>query len=83
MAKVTAKGNYIIELPKEVLKKSPIKDGDWLIVRLLDGKEVVLEKPKKDYWDETFDWGKQFAKKAGLKSTDVLKAIKALRSKNR
>ncbi|MFH1386690.1 MAG: hypothetical protein ABIH50_03390 [bacterium] len=80
MAKATDKDSFIIELPKDILKKSPIKDGDWLIVRLLNGKEVVLEKPKKDYWDETFDWGKQFAKEAGLKSSDALKAIKSLRS---
>lgn len=74
------KEGFIIELPKEILKKADLKKGDWLVVKLLDGKEMVLEKPKNDYWDETFTWGKQFAKERKIKSKDVLKAIRQLRS---
>lgn len=80
MGKVILKEGFIIELPKEVLKKTPLKEGDWLVVRLLNGREVVLEKPKKDYWDETFDWKKKFAKEQRIKSRDVLEAIAEIRS---
>jgi len=80
MAKATFKDGFIIELPKEVLKRMPLKQGDWLVVKLLDGREVVLEKPKKDYWDETFDWGKKFAKERKIKPKSVLKAIGEIRS---
>jgi antitoxin component of MazEF toxin-antitoxin module len=80
MRKATIKEGFIIELPKEAFKKMPLKDGDWLIVRLLNGKEVVLEKPKRDYWDETFAWGKRFAKEQRIKPSDVIKAIGEIRS---
>lgn len=80
MRKAMLKEGFIIELPKEVLKKIPLKEGDWLIVRLLNGREIILEKPRKDYWDETFEWGKKFAKEQKIKPKDVLKAIEEIRS---
>ena len=80
MAKATSKEGFIIELPKGLIKKMPLKKGDWLVVKLLNGKEIVLEKPKKDYWEETFAWGREFAKERLIKSKDVLGAVKAIRS---
>jgi antitoxin component of MazEF toxin-antitoxin module len=80
MAKAVLKEGFIIELPREVIKKVPLKEGDWLKVKLLNGKEIVLEKPKKDYWDETFAWGKEFAKERKIKSQDVIKAVRGIRS---
>jgi len=80
MAKATSKEGFIIELPKGLIKKMPFKKGDWLVVKLLNGKEIVLEKPKKDYWEETFAWGKEFSKERLIKSKDVLGAVKAIRS---
>lgn len=80
MGKAILKEGFIIELPEGVLKKTPLKEGDWLVVRLLNGREIVLEKPKKDYWDETFAWGKRFAKEKKIKPKDVLKVIEEIRS---
>ncbi|OGB90849.1 hypothetical protein A2625_07400 [candidate division WOR-1 bacterium RIFCSPHIGHO2_01_FULL_53_15] len=80
MAKAIFKEGFILELPKSFTKKMSLKKGDWLVVKLLSGKEVVLEKPKKDYWEETFAWGKDFAKERRLKPKDVIEAVKAIRS---
>lgn len=80
MSKATLKEGFVIELPKEVLKKVPLKEGDWLVVRLLNGREIVLEKPKKDYWDETFAWGRKFAKEQKIKPKEVLTAIEEIRT---
>lgn len=59
MIKGILKEGLIIELPQEAKKRFPLKEGDLLRVRLLNGKEVVLEKPKED-WAERF---KSFLKK--------------------
>jgi len=80
VGKAILKEGFIIELPKEAIKKASLKEGDWLVVRLLNGKEVVLEKPKKDYWDDTFAWGRKFAKEKKLKPQDVIRAIEEIRS---
>jgi len=47
VGKAILKEGFIIELPKEAIKKASLKEGDWLVVRLLNGKEVVLEKKLK------------------------------------
>ncbi|MFC1496485.1 AbrB/MazE/SpoVT family DNA-binding domain-containing protein [Candidatus Margulisiibacteriota bacterium] len=72
--------NNAIEIPKETLKKHNIKEGDWLVVRMLNGKEIVLEKPKSDYWDETFIWGKKFSKKNRINKKDIINTIRDIRS---
>lgn len=74
------KAGIIIELSKEIARKSQLRDGDWLKVRMLDGKEIVLEKPKQDYWDETFAWGKKFAKSKKITTKDVLGSIRKIRA---
>jgi len=78
--KSKAKKNITIELPSDVIKRVKLEEGDWLVVKTLEGKEVVLEKPKSDYWDETFSWGKKFSKEQKLKRGSVQKAINSLRS---
>ncbi|MFH1361402.1 MAG: hypothetical protein ABIH69_01955 [bacterium] len=78
--KSKAKKNITIELSRDVIKRVKLEEGDWLVVKMLEGKEVVLEKPKTDYWDETFAWGKNFAKAQKLKRGSVQKAVNDLRS---
>jgi|GEM_PF-2130368 antitoxin component of MazEF toxin-antitoxin module len=79
MNKAMTKEGFIIELPKEMIKRAALKEGDWLVVCSLEGKEIVLEKPRKDYWEENFAWGNKFAKDNKISSKDVLKAVKATR----
>jgi hypothetical protein len=67
MLKGILKEGLIIELPQEAKKRFPLKEGDLLRVRLLNGKEVVLEKPKGD-WAERF---KTFLKKIEPKMKKV------------
>ncbi|MBI5700905.1 hypothetical protein HZC34_03535 [Candidatus Saganbacteria bacterium] len=81
MKKASIKEGFIIELPKETLRNFSIKNGDWLVVRLLNGKELILEKPKEDYWEENFAWGKEFAKVKRIKPKDILKALQEIRSR--
>jgi len=78
--KTNAKKDIVIRLPSDVIKRVKLEEGDWLVVKTLEGKEVVLEKPKSDYWDETFAWGNKFAKQQKLKRGSVQKAIDNLRS---
>lgn len=78
--KSNIKKNIIIELSKDVIKRIKLEEGDWLVVKTLEGKEVVLEKPKSDYWDETFAWGNKFAKQQKLKKSSIQKALDDLRS---
>ena len=78
--KSKAKKNITIELPSDVIKRVKLEEGDWLVVKTLEGKEVVLEKPKSDYWDETFEWGKKFAKSKKITSKDVLGSIRKIRA---
>lgn len=80
MTKGTFKEGFIIELPKEAVKRISLKEGDWLVVKLLSGKEVVLEKPKEDYWEETFAWGREFAKEKKIRAKNVARAIREVRS---
>jgi hypothetical protein len=63
----------------EALKQALLRQGDWLIVRLLSGKKIVLEKHQKDYWEETFAWGEKFADEERINPRDVLKVIKKVR----
>ncbi|OGC08019.1 hypothetical protein A2526_00950 [candidate division WOR-1 bacterium RIFOXYD2_FULL_36_8] len=75
--------NCLIEIPTDTLKKMPLKTGDILRVKLINGNEVVLEKPKQDYWDEIFFWGKNFAKTKKIKKKNIQEAINEIRSPKR
>jgi len=79
MSKKVCEKDYIIELPKRYLGSLSLKKDDILRVKLIGGKEIILEKPKSEDWDELFKWGKSFAKEKNIKSKDITQAIKELR----
>lgn len=80
MKKAAFKECFAIELSGEMPKRMPLKEGDWLVVRWLNGKEMVLERPGNDYWDETFAWGRKFAKEKKINPAEVIRAVSEIRS---
>ena len=71
MSKKVCEKDYIIELPKRYLGSLSLKKDDILRVKLIGGKEIILEKPKSEDWDELFKWGKSFAKEKNIKISIV------------
>lgn len=79
MSKSNIQEKFTITIPKDVRNKINLKEGEWLRVKAFEGKELVLVKPKRDYWDETFSWGTTFVKEKNIKPQDISKAIRKTR----
>lgn len=46
MTKTTLKKGFVIVIPPDIRKRVDFKEGDQLLVETLNGKTILLEKPK-------------------------------------
>lgn len=53
MAKTILKKGFIITIPSDIRKRVDFKEGDKLLIETLNGKTILLEKPRiKDPFEE-------------------------------
>ena len=79
--KLSSKGQVVI--PEEVRNSLGLKTGDQFIV-IGKGDAVILKtisEPSLDQFEELLKEAQKQAKKAGLKKTDIKKAIEAVRKR--
>lgn len=46
MVKTTIKKGFVISIPTDIRKKIELKEGDQLLMETLNGKTILLEKPR-------------------------------------
>jgi AbrB family looped-hinge helix DNA binding protein len=71
--------NGQLTIPKSIRDSLHLKSGDQFLARFQDGK-LVLE-PVEDEFETILEKARKQAKQAGLKQTDVSKAVTETRSK--
>jgi len=83
ITRVSAKGQVVI--PGVIRANLGIKSGTKLAV-LTDGENILMkpmEAPKLEAFAQLISQSRAFAKRAGLKQSDVTKAIRKVRDANR
>lgn len=79
--KMSSKGQVVI--PEDVRNSMGLKSGDQFVV--IGNKDVVILKsitpPSMDEFDSLINEARTQAKKAGLKKSDIMKAIEKVRSR--
>jgi len=70
MTKVSSKGQIVI--PREMREESNLKEGEKLLV-YGDKDTIILKRlDSSKMFDDLASFGKKFAKKKGLKKSDIL-----------
>ena len=79
--KLTSKGQVVI--PEDVRDRLGLKAGDQFLVMGHDDTVIfkTITPPTMDDFDDLIKQSRQQAKKAGLKRSDIAKAIKRVRAK--
>lgn len=78
--KLSARGQIVI--PQDIREKMGLREGMPFAVS--GRKNIIIlraiEKPNmENEWERLFKWGKEYAKKKGIKPEDVDKAIERIR----
>jgi AbrB family looped-hinge helix DNA binding protein len=80
-ARMSSKGQVVI--PEEIRKRLGLKEGSQFIV--LGDRDVVilkiLEPPSMSEFDELIAEARRTARKAGMKRTDITKALSRVRNR--
>lgn len=81
--KMTSKGQVVI--PEETRKRLGMKPGTQFMV--VEGKDAlifkVIQPPSMEDFDELLAQTRSQAKRAGMKTSDVAKAVKAVRAQKK
>ena len=83
VTRVSAKGQVVI--PGSIRANLGIRSGTKLAV-LTDGENILMkpmEAPKLEAFEQLIAQSRAYARKAGLKKSDVTKAIRKVRDANR
>jgi AbrB family looped-hinge helix DNA binding protein len=81
ITRLSSKGQIVI--PKDLRELLGFKPGEFFAM-YGENETIVLKKidiPTEDDFQDLLQWGSDFAKEKKLKKSDVLKAIKEVRSK--